>query len=120
MWNFVLPISYRAHARPTSPPPPFSLHLDRFYSSVLILSFEYISPRVRNCSVRVCTVQTRIPSLPCVPSRPLDSPRALRRLVTAVFLTMYLASVYFMNRNHVEDVLHAPSATQTVQCQRLD
>ena len=97
MWNFVLPISYRAHARPTSPPPPFSLHLDRFYSSVLILSFEYISPRVRNCSVRVCTVQTRIPSLPCALPHPLDWPRALRRLATVVFLTLQLVRLFIQS-----------------------
>ena len=97
MWNFVLPISYRAHARPTSPPTPFSLHLDRFYSSVLILSFEYISPRVRNCSVRVCTVQTRIPSLPCVLPHPLDWPRALRRLATVVFLTLQLVRLFIQS-----------------------
>ena len=87
VWNFVFPISYRAHARPPTPRPPSSLHPDRFHSFVLILSFEYISSRVRSRSARVCTVQTRILSLPCALSRPLDSPRALRRLVTAVFLT---------------------------------
>ena len=69
------------------------LHSTPIVSIVSCLSYlsSILASRVRSCSVRVCTVQTRIPSLPCAPSRPLDSPRALRRLATPVFLTRRLA-----------------------------
>ena len=65
------------------------LHSTPIVSIVSCLSYlsSILASRVRSRSVRVCTVQTRILSLPCALSRPLDSPRALRRLATAVFLT---------------------------------
>ena len=67
------------------------LHSTPIVSIVSCLSYlsSILASRVRSRSVRVCTVQTRIPSLPCAPSRPLDSPRALRRLAPAVFLTVH-------------------------------
>ena len=76
-------------------PPVHPLHSTPIASIVSCLSYlsSILASRVRSRSVRVCTVQTRILSLPCALSRPLDSPRALRRLATAVFLTMSLFGV---------------------------
>ena len=76
VWNFVFPISYRAHARPPSPPPPSSLHLGSIYAPKPVLHCLHAQGSNPICHCVPCARRRSPPFSLCMLGHMFPIPRA--------------------------------------------